>query len=127
MESKSLSTVQLLDKPKKHEIYMRSLNALHGLKNNEIKYEKELTDIYEFFQSTFPGWKRVSIHATRRKLEDPDLVFLEQTIRFCLNNWFNGKDAYFLSQYFCCSYEKYRSKMTKKSSFWVMDITQYCN
>ncbi len=126
-DSQSLSKVNLIDNTKKKEIYEKSLNSLNGLRENDgvIKYGKELIDIYEFLQSLSHGWKRVSVHATRRKLEDPDLVLIEQSIRYSLNHWFDGKDAYFLTQYFCCDYRHYRLLLSRDSVSRINSVTGY--
>jgi hypothetical protein len=126
-ESKSLSKVEIVNNDLKSELLEEVFAEIKALRENEgmITHGKKLIDFYHYFQALSPGWKRISIHASRRKLEDPDLILLEQTVRYCLNHWYSGKYAYYLSQYFCCSYEKYRLFLTPESSCRVHDIANY--
>lgn len=124
----SLSSVTLIDNSEKEDLFSKSINSLRvlfGQNDGMIESGKELIDTYEYLQSVSPGWKRISIHGTRRKLEDPDLVLLEQLIRYCLNHWYTGNWAYFLSQYYCCDYKQYRFKLTRNSSARIIDIVNY--
>lgn len=85
--SQSLSTVQLVNNTEKLELYLSSIEALQCFiqSNGAIVQENKLLGIYDHFQQQFPGWKRVSIHATRRRLKDPDLLLIEQTARYAAN------------------------------------------
>ncbi len=125
--SQSLSTVQLIKDAKKNELYLSSVKALKSFiqSKREMTGDHKLHHIYKRSQQMFPGWKRVSVNATRRRLEDPDQLLIEQTARYAYKKWWSGSAAYEISQYFCTDYKNYRMKFTKESSIRVNDIAQY--
>jgi hypothetical protein len=124
----SMSRVCLVDVGEKEKMYADALKYLKILYEDHegiIKVGKALIDLYEQINQLSPGNTWVSKGRCRRKLRDPDLVLLEQTIRFSLNSWYGGYWSYSLAKYYCCNYWRYRYILDRQSFERVMGIAEF--
>lgn len=124
----SLSSVRVVSDERKKMLLDSGCNLIRVLYNmNEgmIRVGKELIDLYGEIQAISPGRKRVSIHATRRKMEDPDLILVEEVLRYSLNHWYSGTFAYFLSQYHVCDYTRLRFVVDRRSAGRVKNLAAF--
>ncbi len=126
-KGKSLAKSNLVSDEEKRAIYeevLFDINKFH-VNREEKQIREKLEKRYEYFQQLSLGWKRLYVHASRRKMEDPDLILMEDIIRAYLKNWHTGCWAYFLCQYYCCDYKDLRFKMNTDSASRIMDIAYY--
>lgn len=129
MTGLSLSSVQVISDERKQMLLDSGSNLLRVLYNPSdgiIPVKKDLTDLYREIQAISPGWERVSIHARpRRKLEDPDLLLMEEVLRYSLNRWYSGGFAYFLTQYYVCDYARLRFVVDSRSAGRVKNLAEF--
>lgn len=124
----SLSSVHVVSDERKKMLLDSGLNLIKVLyETNEgmIRVGKDLIDLYGEIHAISPGRRRVSIHASRRKMEDPDLLLMEEVLRCSLNHWYSGNFAYLLSQYFVCDYAHLRFVLDRRSSERVRNLAVF--
>jgi hypothetical protein len=126
-QGQSLTRIQLIAESYKTELYERALALLKALNENDgvLNHGKDAIDLHNEISAISSGWKRVSTRDLRRNMEDPDLVLIEQALRFSMNHWFTGDFAYFLSRYFVCDYARCRFVLSPDSSGRVLSIANY--
>jgi hypothetical protein len=124
----SLSSVYVVSDERKKMLLDSGINLLKVLyETNEgiIRVGKDLIDLYGEIQAISPGRRRVSIHASRRKMEDPDLLLMEEVLRYSLNHWYSGNFAYFLSRYFVSDYANLRFVLDRRSAERVKNLAAF--
>jgi len=78
-------------------------------------YETALLKCLRNITKIQPGFCRISVHATRRKLLDPDLLLLESIFFYTLNYSFRSTICYQITKEFCCDFENHRFKLSSSS------------
>jgi hypothetical protein len=86
-----------------------------------------LDDLEQRLWDISPGWTRIWVRATRRKLADPDLLLLEAAIRLSKEARFTRHSPHILSQMYCCDYHRCRFILTRDSALRIRDIATYFN
>lgn len=97
MEGSSLSTVNVIDDEKKLKLLDSGITLLteyYREYNGILRVGKELIDLHNEIERISPGYKRIAIHAGRRKLEDADLLLMEEITWFSLNHTYKAGAAY---------------------------------
>jgi len=128
LAGKSLCRKEIVPDSDKQAFYNRVLELTVPLVKQyegELEQKAQLNELYSQIKCISPGWIRLNIHTSRRKLEDPDLVLIEQAVRYLLEGWQGAFWDYSLAQYFCCDYFHYRFIPTQKSAERFMDIADY--
>jgi hypothetical protein len=124
----SLSRASMLTDIPKTVLYAKSANLLADLycsAEPTVTVRDELNEIAQYIHALSPGWKRKSIHATRRKLADPDLLLIERTIIYSLRELYDGLGAYELCRYFCCDYRDMAFSLEPKSVGRVREVIDF--
>jgi hypothetical protein len=125
----SLSTVTLIAPEEKAQMYTTTIGELTEVYArdplNVFEPLAELDDLEQRLWEISPGWARMWLRATRRKLADPDLLLLEAAIRLTKEARFTRHSPHTLSQMYCCDYHRYRFKLTGGSAVRIRDIATY--
>ena len=127
-QGRSLASERLISNQTKQELYQSAICGLNALKDRHegmLIYGKELIDIYQYCQELSPGNYKSAGRDRRRKLSDPDLVLIEQTVRFSVNHWYGSDWAYWLTRYYCCDYKNYRFKPDERSLERLVYLIRY--
>jgi hypothetical protein len=128
MEGSSLSTVHVVDEEIKLKLLDSGITLLTEYYRNYdgiLRVGKELIDLYNEISGISPGVKRIAVHASRRKLEDADLLLMESIIWFSLNHDYAAGSAYYASQIFISDRARMRFNLDSRSAARVEEIIKF--
>lgn len=124
LAGESLNTKIVMPLDKKIDLYRHLTEVV----NEQIDFKKtgrnQMAAITAF-TTRLGGTKRLSIHASRRALHDPDLLLVEYFCRGHLEKRLTRYLMYVLAQVYCCSYENFRFKPDIHSAPRVRDIINF--
>ncbi|MFI3218724.1 MAG: hypothetical protein QX189_06335 [Methylococcales bacterium] len=113
---KSISVENKVSEATKYNLYETLLQCLDDLTQNTLNIE-QINKIIKSIQVFYPwGWRRIFIHATRRKVFDVDLALLEECARMLQRE--KVVSIYGLiemTKYFCVNYDNLRYRMNQDS------------
>ena len=95
-----------------------------NLPSRSNRYKKELKEMSIMFLSLQPGWKRVWVHATRRKAKSRNLLIAELGLK-CLVDNNEEVRVYDLVVLYVYDYINYRFRMREVSISRVENIIEY--
>lgn len=128
LAGQTLSCEELIPEEEKVACYDQAFDALGQVCANGKMPEsarRTLEAMYQRLWTIRPGWARVGIHATRRKLPDPDLLLVEEACRHALHGWFGGDWDYWLAQIYVCDYRRLRFIPGPESAPRFRDVADY--
>lgn len=124
VSGQSLSVDNLVPYSKKCEIYESVLECLEMVENqqtSENELQKKLQLALDEIRSFYPcdgydiGFRRIYIHATRRKIFDVDLLLLNCCIGALQTKHISHYDLIEMTKFFCIDYANLRFKLNEKS------------
>jgi hypothetical protein len=124
----SLSGASVLADAPKGDLFASGadlLADLYSAAEPSAQVRDELSELAQYLHALSPGWKRKSIHATRSKLADPDLLLIERTIVYSLSDLYDGLGAYELCRYFCCDYRDMAFSLEPKAVGRVREVIDF--
>lgn len=96
-----------------------------GLPQAEAVIVGAARDLHDRLEALQPGWKRVWVHATRRQMEDADLMLAEWALWWLSRRRLIGYGAYEASRFFVTSYENKRFYVPATSARRWREIHRY--
>ena len=106
----------------KQNLYSKTLQCLishmagEAFEKREQKLENILQEIERYYPADWKiGWRRISIHATHRKIFDVDLLLLNRCVLALQTKYISHYDLIQMTKYFCIDYENLRFKLNEKS------------
>jgi len=124
---KSISVENKVSDKTKHYLYESLLQCLDELITHKTLNTEQINNVVQSIQVFYPlGWRRIFIHATRRKIFDVDLALLEQCARMLQRE--KTVSIYGLiemTKIFCVNYENLRYKMNQDSIPRLERIIEY--